>query len=144
MQSLDVKELLKTHYYMLTLKSLFSCFCCTEILFVSDYDVQKEEKKCEISGNVVETKETILVQPHFKCCVLFWEPQQKEDKKVLESVQRRAMKMMNGLEGKLCKEWLRSLDFLSLEKSLRGGLIVVYSFLRRGSEEAGTDLSDDP
>jgi len=40
MQSLDGrKELLKTHSCMLTLKSLFSWFCCVEILFSSDYNV---------------------------------------------------------------------------------------------------------
>lgn len=50
--------------------------------------------------------------------------------------------MVNGLEVKLYKEWLKSLEFLSLEKrKLRGVLVAVHSFLTRGSERAGTDLS---
>lgn len=84
------------------------------------------------------------MQPHLNSSVQFWAPQQKKDIKVLESVERRAMKMVNGLEGKLYKKWLRSLDFLSLEKrSLRGGLIIVHSFLMRGSEQASTILFRD-
>ena len=43
-------------------------------------------------------------------------PQHQGDIKLLDSVQRRDMKMGKGLEGKVCEEQLRSLGVLSAEQ----------------------------
>lgn len=83
-----------------------------------------------LNANSFRTLYTAMVRPHVEYAVPAWSPYLRKDIEAIESVQRRATRIIKGLEDLSYENRLRQINLPTLVfRRMRGDLIEVYKIL---------------
>ena len=84
---------------------------------------------------------SMLIRPYVEYCIWVCGAQHRKDVEILERVQRRATKMMRGLQHLPYKDRLRELGLFNLEKRrLWGDLIAAFQYLKVAYKQEESQL----
>ena len=84
---------------------------------------------------------SVLMRPHLEYYIQIWSPQHRRDMDLLEHVQGRTAKMIQGMEHLIHEDRLRELGLLSLEKRFQGDLRAAFQYIKAGYKKEVDSLS---